>query len=98
MAEWLKAHISKACVRETVPWVRIRLSPPATTAPKVSVGAMTARNAVTFARVFNRESPAKRIQIAFIGAGEWIFLPNLLYRQAVQFRNWRSNRRILPNS
>ena len=29
MAEWLKAHAWKACVRETVPWVRIPLSPPA---------------------------------------------------------------------
>jgi hypothetical protein len=28
MAEWLKAHAWKACVRETVPWVRIPLSPP----------------------------------------------------------------------
>ena len=32
MAEWLKAHAWKACVRETVPWVRIPLSPPANTA------------------------------------------------------------------
>src|SRR3979490_2270580 len=29
MAEWLKAHAWKACVRETVPWVRIPLPPPA---------------------------------------------------------------------
>ena len=28
MAEWLKAHAWKACVRESVPWVRIPLSPP----------------------------------------------------------------------
>src|SRR3984957_9495347 len=28
MSEWLKAHAWKACVRETVPWVRIPLSPP----------------------------------------------------------------------
>src|ERR1700732_3454729 len=28
MAEWLKAHAWKACVRDTVPWVRIPLSPP----------------------------------------------------------------------
>jgi hypothetical protein len=27
MAEWLKAHAWKACVRETVPWVRIPLPP-----------------------------------------------------------------------
>src|SRR6266542_4161824 len=29
MAEWLKPHAWTACVRETVPWVRIPLSPPA---------------------------------------------------------------------
>ena len=28
MAEWFKAHAWKACVRESVPWVRIPLSPP----------------------------------------------------------------------
>src|SRR5260370_36867545 len=33
MAEWLKAHAWKACVRETVPWVRIPLSPPAGHSP-----------------------------------------------------------------
>src|SRR5277367_6541261 len=33
MAEWLKAHAWKACVRETVPWVRIPLSPPRYIAP-----------------------------------------------------------------
>ncbi len=27
MAEWLKAHAWKACLRETVTWVRIPLSP-----------------------------------------------------------------------
>src|SRR5262245_26307495 len=29
MAEWLKAHAWKACIRETVSWVRIPLPPPA---------------------------------------------------------------------
>src|SRR5262249_11192186 len=28
MAEWLKAHAWKACMRETVSWVRIPLPPP----------------------------------------------------------------------
>lgn len=36
MAEWLKAHAWKACVRETVPWVRIPLSPPAISVVPVS--------------------------------------------------------------
>src|ERR1022692_3118753 len=29
MAEWLKAHAWKACLGETLTWVRIPLSPPA---------------------------------------------------------------------
>src|SRR6185369_16226338 len=29
MAEWLKEHAWKACLRETVTWVRIPLPPPA---------------------------------------------------------------------
>src|SRR5215208_3341952 len=29
VAEWLKAHAWKACIRETVSWVRIPLPPPA---------------------------------------------------------------------
>jgi hypothetical protein len=28
VAEWFKAHAWNACVRESVPWVRIPLSPP----------------------------------------------------------------------
>ena len=28
VAEWLKAHAWKACIRETVSWVRIPPSPP----------------------------------------------------------------------
>ena len=28
VAEWLKAHAWKACIRETVSWVRIPLPPP----------------------------------------------------------------------
>ena len=31
MAEWLKAHAWKACIRATVSWVRIPLPPPAPT-------------------------------------------------------------------
>src|SRR5277367_6083122 len=38
MAEWLKAHAWKACVRETVPWVRIPLSPPASCWNKGLIG------------------------------------------------------------
>src|SRR5437870_10851847 len=37
MAEWLKAHAWKACIRETVSWVRIPLPPPAPLARTSSV-------------------------------------------------------------
>ncbi len=37
MAEWLKAHAWKACVRETVPWVRIPLSPPVWCSPLFAI-------------------------------------------------------------
>src|SRR5512133_69665 len=35
MAEWLKAHAWKACIRETVSWVRIPLPPPLAQAASV---------------------------------------------------------------
>jgi hypothetical protein len=38
MAEWLKAHAWKACVRETVPWVRIPLSPPVSSLSSIQPG------------------------------------------------------------
>ena len=43
MAEWLKAHAWKACVRETVPWVRIPLSPPVLTRKPFKILRKTAR-------------------------------------------------------
>jgi hypothetical protein len=33
MAEWLKAHAWKACIRATVSWVRIPLPPPTSRSP-----------------------------------------------------------------
>src|SRR5439155_6614924 len=36
MSEWLKEHAWKACVGETLPWVRIPLSPPILVAPSRS--------------------------------------------------------------
>src|SRR5439155_16155716 len=38
MAEWLKAHAWKACIRETVSWVRIPLPPPVRSRPTFSAG------------------------------------------------------------
>jgi hypothetical protein len=37
MAERLKAHAWKACVRASVPWVRIPLSPPDPNNPRISI-------------------------------------------------------------
>src|SRR5207247_10656449 len=36
MSEWLKEHAWKACVGETLPWVRIPLSPPDSTVKSYS--------------------------------------------------------------
>src|SRR5262245_5515130 len=38
MSEWLKEHAWKACVGETLPWVRIPLSPPHPSLRSVCVG------------------------------------------------------------
>src|SRR6516164_2124387 len=37
MAEWLKAHAWKACIRETVSWVRIPLPPPERSSPLFAI-------------------------------------------------------------
>src|SRR5947209_5171629 len=37
MAEWLKAHAWKACLGETLTWVRIPLSPPVFPSPAILV-------------------------------------------------------------
>src|ERR1700694_2836640 len=44
MAEWLKAHAWKACVRETVPWVRIPLSPPLQCSPLYPIVRIDSKN------------------------------------------------------
>src|ERR1044071_1657690 len=44
MAEWLKAHAWKACVRETVPWVRIPLSPPLHCSPLYPIVRINSKN------------------------------------------------------
>ena len=52
MAEWLKAHAWKACVRETVPWVRIPLSPPLPSSTGRGIG----RNTPHKSRYFRGDS------------------------------------------
>ena len=37
VAEWLKAHAWKACIRETVSWVRIPLPPPHSCSPTFAI-------------------------------------------------------------
>jgi hypothetical protein len=58
MSEWLKEHAWKACVRETVPWVRIPLSPPSFQSYPVSVRAYPSRKGVR-ASTIGEVSPAQ---------------------------------------
>jgi|ERR1039457_2396258 hypothetical protein len=41
VAEWLKAHAWKACLRETVTWVRIPLPPPPSRRERLSVAILS---------------------------------------------------------
>jgi hypothetical protein len=56
MAEWLKAHAWKACVRETVPWVRIPLSPPPRLTENDPRGSMISKFGL-FCEILDREKP-----------------------------------------
>ena len=61
MSEWLKEHAWKACVGETLPWVRIPLSPPAPSpAARSPAARVVSRRRATrcFARRAWHESPA----------------------------------------
>src|SRR5258708_12553571 len=44
MAEWLKAHAWKACLGETLTWVRIPLSPPDSTIGSTPLGSRPLRS------------------------------------------------------
>jgi hypothetical protein len=61
MAEWLKAHAWKACIGETLSWVRIPLSPPS---PLISAGyEKNIKQTESFAKLFSgfsREASAER--------------------------------------
>ena len=46
VAEWLKAHAWKACLRETVTWVRIPLPPPPSRGERLSVADLGRENAL----------------------------------------------------
>src|SRR5262245_22671197 len=76
MAEWLKAHAWKACVRETVPWVRIPLSPPAKFEVPYFTGAQGPKSR-GFCRCFRSGEFNRRLRMLSIGPGECIFLRNL---------------------
>lgn len=77
MAEWLKAHAWKACVRETVPWVRIPLSPPTPFQLHRRIGRIIPRNPVVFAPASTAGCPGESVKKASSGHGEWIFLHTL---------------------
>ena len=69
MAEWLKAHAWKACIRETVSWVRIPLPP-----PDVAVG-MIRSQPVTAAAAAIAVTGAATVAVtgAATVAGAWFF-------------------------
>jgi hypothetical protein len=73
MAEWLKAHAWKACVRETVPWVRIPLSPPAHLTENDPRGSRTSKIPLFFAK-FSIGELSKLAREPSGRAGECIFL------------------------
>src|SRR5215831_4532310 len=57
VAEWLKAHAWKACLRETVTWVRIPLPPPSGQASSAGFSVRIVRpadNLVSFVSISNR--------------------------------------------
>src|SRR5438045_926805 len=71
MAEWLKAHAWKACVGETLPRVRIPLSPPSVARRSASFGWQT-RRADRLAKDVHRSAeregrPRQRTERASVG-------------------------------
>ncbi len=75
MAEWLKAHAWKACVRETVPWVRIPLSPPL--CPKMSYrGTETCPKTRPFSCIFSLWRSSAVLKMAREWAWRTRFSPN----------------------
>src|SRR5688572_3580492 len=70
MSEWLKEHAWKACVGETLPWVRIPLSPPSKAAntrdirPDLPVLRLSNRRGYVFASAKQR---AKERDLRFDG-------------------------------
>jgi integrase len=69
MAEWLKAHAWKACIRETVSWVRIPLPPPG---PDFSEPSQTDVAAITAPGKY-RFGPGLYLQVAGPDAKSWIY-------------------------
>jgi hypothetical protein len=76
MAEWLKAHAWKACVRETVPWVRIPLSPPAWPQPAILCNRLLAISPI-LAAISNLSSGLLIGRVALFFS-EWLFLSGAL--------------------
>jgi hypothetical protein len=80
MAEWLKAHAWKACVRETVPWVRIPLSPPPTLG---SQGRPSPKSPISSIKTVFLRTGAVRENSRFrrFEAGDAVFLQSLVLRR-----------------
>jgi hypothetical protein len=100
MAEWLKAHAWKACVRETVPWVRIPLSPPAPSSVLRASAAKILKTATKLA--FCRLGAVLEI-LGFqrLWRGEADFLQSFLLRRfstVLRGRNFRCLRHRTPKT
>src|SRR5262245_22863072 len=81
MAEWLKAHAWKACIRETVSWVRIPLPPPAPQESLILRSNSTAQSG-QWRRCFRNDADAVRrnglppsVERFQLIAGRWAVIP-----------------------
>src|SRR5262249_10736112 len=62
MSEWLKEHAWKACVGETLPWVRIPLSPPAFARRSLRSRLRLGKPAIAYERVPTPAKPASVVR------------------------------------
>jgi hypothetical protein len=84
MSEWLKEHAWKACVGETLPWVRIPLSPPVLTHPT-----HFSRNSARFRRhIDGGEKPCGAVSDIAEKLCETLLLETGLPSCVTQTRHW----------
>ena len=94
MAEWLKAHAWKACVRETVPWVRIPLSPPLI--PDISYCDLeTGPKIRLFSRVFRAGESRSLVKMSPRCGWRTHFSPNLSTARIGMVRNFLEKKGLM---